>query len=82
MLRGLCNNGQKEILHKIKILCTTPQKGEGKRRNDIRRIGMSATAAFNPDESSEEDTTDCPVFLVYLFAGENSGETTEFPRKK
>ncbi len=59
-----------------------PTKRGGGQRKDSRRIGMSATASFNPDESSEEDTTDCPVFLVYLFTGENSGGATEFPRRK
>jgi hypothetical protein len=29
---------------------------------------MSATAAFRPGESNEEDTTACLVFLVYLVA--------------
>jgi hypothetical protein len=55
MLLVPCNNDQKENLHTQKF--SQPMKMVAVRRKDTRWIVESSTAAFSPNESSEEDTT-------------------------
>jgi hypothetical protein len=67
-LRAFATMIKRRIFLKRKIL--PPMKRGGGRRNVNRRIFLSSTAAFTPNESNEEYAMACLVFLVpvYLFA--------------